>query len=90
MKLFPDYLLRAGSKNYPNYMSNYGVTIKDINSLDYSNYLTYKLKHKKKEIILKIIFYILTGMGLNLKEMNYCLKIKIGYQILHLKIGTQF
>ena len=48
MRLFPDYLLRAGSKNYPKYMSNHGVIIKDINSLDYSNYLTYKSIHKKK------------------------------------------
>ena len=38
-KLFPNYLLRAGLKNYPKYMKKYCVKIVDINSLDYSNYL---------------------------------------------------
>ena len=36
-KLFPNYLLRAGYKHYPDYMEKYGVKIRDINSLDYSN-----------------------------------------------------
>ena len=54
-KLFPNYLLRAGLKHYPNYMENYGVKIKDINSLDYSNYLTYKLNKKSKK---KYILFI--------------------------------
>ena len=66
MRLFPDYLLRAGLKNYPKYMFNHGVIIKDINSLDYSNYLTYKSIQKRKEIILKIIYYILTRLDQNL------------------------
>ena len=90
MRLFPDYLLRAGSKNYPKYMSNHGVIIKDINSLDYSNYLTYKSIHKRKEIILIIIYYILIRLDRNLLQTNYYLKIKIFYLILHLKIGTHF
>ena len=78
MKLFPDYLLRAGLKNYPNYMSNHGVIIKDINSLDYSNYLTYKSKHKKKKNNFKnYILYIdsagpkFKGDELLFKNKNY-------------------
>lgn len=54
-KLFPNYLLRAGYKHYPDYMEKYGVKIRDINSLDYSNYLTYKLnRNNKKKYILFI------------------------------------
>lgn len=78
MRLFPDYLLRAGSKNYPTYMSNHGIKIKDINSLDYSNYLTYKSKQKKKRNNFKnYILYIdapgpkFIGDELLFKNKNY-------------------
>ena len=53
-KLFPNFLLRAGLKHYPIYMEKCGVKIKDINSLDYSNYLTHKsnnIKSKKNYIL---------------------------------------
>ena len=90
MRLFPDYLLRAGSKNYPKYMSNHGVIIKDINSLDYSNYLTYKSIHKKKRNNFNNYILYIDSVDRNLLQTNYYLKIKIFYLILHLKIGTHF
>ncbi len=76
MKLFPDYLFRAGLKHYPNYMSNYGVTIKDINSLDYSNYLTYKSKHKKKGNNLKNYILYIDSIGPNFKGDELLFKDK--------------